>query len=244
MVNPNKYLTNYLWKLIERYANIKLYKKQLDIIDAWKGPHRIDTLNKGATFFNLVEKSFKRIMLLELCLFVSEKEDFNIYKWLEKVKLHSKSLKATRANKDNNSNNSRVSIKNNEYLKIIDKHSSSLANHKKTINKLIALREKIFTHYDSSYFNNPNAMFEKYSIDIFELDSLMNTIEDILTEQHSYLFASSITSFDVSSYSNIDMILLYTRAFMRIRGDKNLIIDKGFKPIDYLKELFPDSEKA
>ena len=70
------------------------------------------------------------------------------------------------------------------------------------------------------------------------------TIEEILTEQHSLLFGSSITNFDVASYSNVNMILKYTRAFMRIRKDKSLIIDKGFKPVDYLKEIFPDSEKA
>ena len=80
MINPEKYLKDYLWKLIERYGTIKLYKKQLDILNEWKGPHRIDTLNKGATFFKLVIASFTRTMLIELCLFVSEKEGFNIYK--------------------------------------------------------------------------------------------------------------------------------------------------------------------
>ena len=242
MVNPNKNLSEYLWKLIERYANIKLYKKQIDILVEWKGPHRIDTLNKGATFFKLVETSFKRLILLELCLLVSEKESFNIYKWLAKVKIHSKSLKPTRESKNNQAYNTRVVIKNDEYLKIIDKHFSNLSAQNKTIKKLIALREKIFTHYDASYFNNSQAIYRKYSIDIFELDSLMKTIEKILTEQHSYLFASSITNFDVHSYSNVDKILLYTRAFMRIRKDKSLIMDKGFKPVDYLKEIFPGTE--
>jgi len=176
-------------------------------------------------------------MLVELCLFVSEKEQFKIYKWLEKVKIHSKSLKPTRAHRGNRLNDTRVVIKNKEYLKIIDEHISKLFNHHKSIENLIYLREKIFTHYDSSYFNNPKSIYKKYPIDIFELDDLMKTIEEIMSEHHSYLIASSITSFEVPSYSNVDMILLYTRAFMRIRKDKKLIIGKGFKPVDYLKEM-------
>ncbi len=240
MVNPEKKLKEYLWKLIERYAIINLYKKQLDILNEWKGPHGIDTLNKGATFFKLVTASFTRTMLVELCLFVSEKEQFNIYKWLEKAKTHSNSLKPTKSNKDNSSKKERLEVKNKEYVNIIDDHLSKLSSHKKAIKNLTNLREKIFTHYDSSYFNNPKNIYEKYPIDNFELDDLMKTIEIILSKHHSYLFASSLTSFNVASYSNVDMILLYTRAFMRIRKDENLIIKKGFKPVDYLKEIFPN----
>ncbi|MEW5844391.1 MAG: hypothetical protein AB1775_14120 [Bacteroidota bacterium] len=64
----------------------------------------------------------------------------------------------------------------------------------------------------------------------------MKTIEEVLSAQHSYLLASSIANFEVASYSNVNMILDYTRAFMRIRKDKKLIIGKGFKAVDYLKE--------
>ncbi len=240
MVKPEEKLKEYLWKLIERYSSIKLYKKQLDIINAWKGPHRIETLNKGGTFFKLVTTSFTRTMLIELCLLVSPKEQFNIYKWLEKVKTHSKSLKPTMANKDNSINETRIKIKPKKYLEIIDGHIKELSKHQKTIDNLIKLREKIFTHYDSSYFNNPKSVYKKYHIDIDELNNLMLTIEEILSSHHSYLFASSISSFDVASYSNVNMILTYTRAFMRIRKDKKLIIEKGFRPADYLKEIFPD----
>lgn len=244
MTDPKKYLTNYLWKLIERYAKIKLYKKQLDILDEWKGHHRIETLNKGASFFKLVEASFKRTMLVELCLFVSEKEQKNIFDWLNKAKTHSKSLNPTSADKDDKNGYSRLAIKDADYKKVIEKQISRFSAHSNIIKNLVAHRDKIFTHYDSSYFNNPNTIFKKYSIDIFELDSLMKTIEEILSTQHSYLFASSIPSFEVASYSNVNMILAYTRAFMRIRKDKKLIIGKGFKPADYLKEIYLDSEKA
>ena len=239
MINPEKNLKEYLWKLIERYGTINLYKKQLDILNEWKGPHRINTLNKGATFFKLVTASFTRTILIELGLFVSAKEQFNIYKWLEKAKIHSKSLKLTKASKGKET---RVAITNKEYRKIIDDHVFKLSSHQKTIKNLIKLREKIFTHYDSSYFNNPKSIYKKYPIDIFELDDLMKTLAIILSEHHSYLFSSSILSFDVASYSNVDMVLLYTRAFIRIRKDKNLIINKGVKPVDYLKEIFPDSQ--
>lgn len=244
MINPQKHLTNYLFKLIKRYAKIKLYKRQLEILDEWKGPHRIDTLNKGATFFKLVEASFKRTMLVELCLFISEKEQINIFDWLNKAKIHSKSLNPTRSNRNDKVGNSRLLIKDGEYKKIIGEQIISFSKHKNIMINLIAHREKIFTHYDASYFNNPKSIFKKYAIDIFELDDLMKTIEEILSAQHSYLFVSSIASFEVSSYSNVDMILSYTRAFMRIRKDKKLIVGKRFKPADYLKEIFPDSEKA
>lgn len=239
MVNPEKNLKDYLMKLINRYASITLYKKQLDILSEWERPNRIETLNKGGTFFKLVKTSFTRTFLIELCLIVSSKEKFNIYKWLEKVKVHSASLKPTRASKDVESKTERIKIKNKEYLKIIDKHISELSAHNKTINNLTSLREKIFTHYDPQYFNNPAKLYQKYSISEEELNDLIKTIEDILLSHHSYLFASSIISFDVASYSNVNSILRYTRAFMRVWGDKRLI-DKGIRPGDYLKEKFPD----
>lgn len=48
--------------------------------------------------------------------------------------------------------------------------------------------------------------------------------------------------FDVASYSNVDIILKYTRAFMRVRGDKKLIIEKVINPVDYLRDTFNDNE--
>lgn len=242
MNNPQKHLTNYLLKLIERYAKIKLYKKQLEIIDEWKGPHRIDTLNKGATFFRLVEASFKRTMLVELCLFVSEKEQVNILDWLNKARKHSKSLNPTKSNRNDKDNlgYSRLSLKEDEYKKVVAKQINSISKHENIIKNLIAHRDKIFAHYDASYFNNPKAIYKKYAIDILELNNLMKTTEEVLSAQHSYLLASSITSFEDTSYSNVNMILGYTRAFMRIRKDKKLIIGKGFKPVDYLKEIYSD----
>ncbi|MEW5844392.1 MAG: hypothetical protein AB1775_14125 [Bacteroidota bacterium] len=146
MNNPQKYLTNYLLKLIERYAKIKLYKKQLEIIDEWKGPHRIDTLNRGATFFRLVEASFKRTMLVELCLFVSEKEQVNILDWLNKAIIHSKSLNPTKSIRNNKLGYSRLSLKDDEYKKVVTKQINSFSKHENIIKNLIAHRNKIFAH--------------------------------------------------------------------------------------------------
>lgn len=235
MVNPEKNLKDYLMKLINRYASIKLYKKQLDIINEWERPTRIETLKKGGTFFKLVKKSFTKTFLIELCLLVSPKEKFNIHKWLEKIKIHSVSLNPTRANKGVESNTVRVKIKNEEYLKIIDTHISELISHKKTIDNLTSLREKIFAHYDPKYFSNPEKLYHKYSISEEELNKLIKTIEDILLSHHSFLFASSFISLDIASSSNINIVLQYTRAFMRVRSDKTLIA-KGIRPGDYLKE--------
>ena len=242
MVNPNVSLRDYLWKLISRYANIKMYKKQLDILEEWKSPNRKEAIDKGATFFKLVEASFKRTMLVELSLFVNEKEQVNIYDWLNKAKEHSKSLKPTKANKDKNIKKSRVLLKDTYYKKVINKHVKKLSSHNDITKNLIAHRDKILSHYDSSYFNRPKTVYKKYAIDILELNNLMKTIEDILSKHHSYLFESSIASFDVSSYTNVNMILTYTRAFSRIRKDKDLIIGKGFRPADYLKEIFPEKK--
>jgi len=164
MKNPEKNLKDYLNKLIDLYATTTLYKKQLNIIDQWKTPNRIDTLNKGATFFDLVTKSFTRTFLIELCILVSPKEKYNIHKWLEKVKIHASSLKPTRANKNNESNTKRIQIKKKEYLEIVDEHLTALSAHNETIEKLTSLREKIFTHYDPDYFNDPEKVYKKYSL--------------------------------------------------------------------------------
>ncbi len=67
---------------------------------------------------------------------------------------------------------------------------------------------------------------------------LLSTIGDILRQQHDYLMKSAAI-LELKGLGSVETILKYTRAFMRIRKDKDLIINKGFRPADYLKEIYP-----
>ncbi len=49
----------------------------------------------------------------------------------------------------------------------------------------------------------------------------------------------SAAMLELKDLGSVESMLKYTRAFMRIRKDKDLIINKGFRPADYLKEIYP-----
>ena len=54
MNNPKAELRKYLDGLIHRYLNIKSLHQQLKSIFEWETPARIEALNLGAYFFQLV----------------------------------------------------------------------------------------------------------------------------------------------------------------------------------------------
>lgn len=66
MNNPKAELRKYLDRLIHRYLNIKSLHQQLKSIFEWETPARIEALNLGAYFFQLVTYSLLRTVLIEL----------------------------------------------------------------------------------------------------------------------------------------------------------------------------------
>lgn len=233
MTNPRNQLRDYLSRLINRYLYIKSIDRQLKLIAKWKTPSRVEALNIGAYFFKLVTYSFSRTILIELCKLVSDKEEKSLVDWLEKAAEHAASIEPTRYN-PSYSEGEREPIEPKEYRAIIDSQKAQLDGQKEIIDRIKNHRDKALAHSDTAYFNNPNALYEHYPLSTNDIDSLMDTVSEILREHHSCLFEADV-HLEVVSGHNVDTVLRYTRAWHRARRDRDLI-NLGFTPRIYTQD--------
>ena len=231
MKNPNDELREYLYKLIHRYRNIKSLDQQLKSIYEWHTPDRFEALNLGAHFFWVADYSLSRIIFVELSMFLSKKEARSLRKWLNKAKEHAASMNPTRFNKIEREYEP---IKPEKYRRIIDCHIAQLQARQDVIDRIKAHRDKAIVHLDKEYFNDPQALDTKYPLSAGDIDDLMEVVSCILRKHYSCLFQASM-SMEVGSVQNVDKLLQYARAWMRVRRDYNLI-EKGFKPVEYMRE--------
>ena len=232
MKNPNDELREYLDKLIHRYLNIKSLDQQLKSIYEWNTPDRFEALNLGAHFFWVADYSLSRIIFVELFMFLSERrKERSLRDWLNKAKEHAASINPTRFNKIEREYEP---IKPEKYRRIIDYQIAQLQARQNIIDRIKAHRDKAIVHMDKEYFNDPQAFDTKYSLSAGDIDDLMEVVSCILRKHYSCLFQASM-SMEVGSVQNVDRVLQYARAWMRVRRDYNLI-DKGFKPVEYMRE--------
>jgi len=123
-------------------------------------------------------------------------------------------------------------IKPYEYQKIIDEHIFQLESHSETIDRIKALRDKLFAHLDKTYFENPGSALEVFSVKPVEIGELIETVSSLLKCHHSYLFEADLRM-ELGIPGNVDVVLTYALAFQRIRADRDLI-SSGFRPAKYM----------
>jgi hypothetical protein len=235
MSNPKAELREYLDRLIHRYLNIKSLYQQLKSIFEWQTPARIEALNLGVYFFQLVTYGLSHTVLVELSMLLSEKEERSLRDWLKKAKEHVASVKPTRYNA-NYSKGERQPIKPEEYRAIIDDQIAQLDDRKDIINRIKARRDKAIAHLEKAYFDDPKALERDYPLGNDDIDDLIEVVGSILRKHHSCLFETDMRM-EVVSVHTIDTVLQYARAFMRARRDFNLI-EKGFRPEVYMRDEY------
>ena len=233
MNNPKAELQKYLDRLIRRYLNIKSLHQQLKSIFEWETPAKIEALNLGAYFFQLVTYSLSRTVLVELSMFLSEREARSLLDWLKKAKEHAASVKPTRYNA-RNIGGEREPIKPEEYRAIIDDQIAQLHAREDVIDRIKARRDKAIAHLDKAYFDDPKALDRDYPLGDDDIDNLMEVVGSILRKHHSCIFQADMRM-EVVSVHTVDTVLQYARAFMRARRDFNLI-EKGFRPAAYIQD--------
>lgn len=231
MNNPREELKDYLDQIIHRFLNTKSIFQELNKINSWSTPERIETMNHGLHFFQLAIYSMTRIYLVELAAILSEREERSLIDWLRKAWEHAKSIYPTRYNA--NCKDEREPIKAVEYQSIIDKNQSELDAHEILINRIKAWRDKLIAHIDKKYFNEPSAIYQDHQIYITEIVQLIETVSKILHEHYLYLFKADLRM-EILSEMDVNSVLEYVRAFQRIRNDKELI-NSGFRPVVYLE---------
>ena len=235
MKDPHDALRCYFEKLIYRYLNINSLRQQIHSISEWttnaESPDNIEAFNLGHYFFQLATYSVSRIVLVELSMFLSEKEERSLLDWLYKAKEHAGSMKPTSYNADLRR---QEPMKIEEYRSLIDCQIAQLHANKKVIDKIKAHRDKAIVHLDKKYFDNAESIDRIYPLGDKDMDVLMDTVSGILQEQYSFLLGASV-NLEVKGVWNVDTVLKYARAWMRARRDSALI-EKGFRPVDFERD--------
>lgn len=240
MINPHDELRSYFNKLIDRYLNINSLRQQPNSVSEWttntKSPDNIEAFNLGHYFLQLANYSISRIVLVELSMFLSEKEDRSLLDWLCKTKEHAGSMKPTRYD----ANLSRQEpIKPEKYRAVIDDHIAQLRTKKDVINRIKAHRDKMIVHMDRKCFDNTESIERDYPLTEPEIDDLMDRVSCILREHYSCILRADV-SLEVRSIHNVGKLLEYARAWMRVRRDPDFV-NKGFRPVDYERDDYPQN---
>ena len=235
MKDPHDALRCYFEKLIYRYLNINSLRQQIHSISEWttnaESPDNIEAFNLGHYFFQLATYSVSRIVLVELSMFLSEKEERSLLDWLYKAKEHAGSMKPTRYNADLRR---QEPMKIEEYRSLIDDQIAQLHANKKVIDKIKAHRDKAIVHLDKKYFDSAESIDRIYPLGDKDIDVLMDTVSGVLRKHYRCLLGASV-NLEVKGVWNVETVLTYARAWMRARRDSALI-EKGFRPVDFERD--------
>ena len=176
MTNPKVELRGYLRKLMHRFRFITQMDDELSIILTWLGrPDGINAIEEGASFFNLVQRSFNQNLLIELCKFIDDDEEKSLRDYLSKTKECAEPLELVGFNIDEMR---REVVSRNEFENIINEHIRDLENHNRVISNLKARRDKALAHTDTSFFNNPKRHYETYPLMVEDISHLLETFKN------------------------------------------------------------------
>ena len=238
MHDPKQQMKEYLKKLTFRFLHIRSLYNQVKIIQSWDTPTRISALETGSYFYNLTLYSFNRTIVLELYKLTSENEDKSLIDWLDKAKIHVKSLEPSIYSRGKRT---REILNSDKYVSLIDGQIEEINNHRSTIYTLKIRRDKDIAHADSTFFNNPEKLSTIVPLDNTDVENLMETISSILQKQQTLIFHSH-PSMDISSSHNVDSVLNATRAFNRVWKDKHLTKDLRVQVSKYRKDEYDSRE--
>lgn len=233
MIDPQKYLTEYLEKLIFRFLYIDSLNRQLIQIGKWIKPDRIQALDIGAHFFELSQYSISRTILIELCKLVSHKEEKSLIDWLNQAKEHYGSLDVSIYDPEYTTGRERRQLSRKEFEAIIDKDFLEIESQSDTINKLRIRRDKVIAHADAAFFNEPSRMQTEFPLSDLDVTALMMTLSEILRMHHVYLLHSDMRM-EVSALTDVETVLKYVRGFVRVRKDAKRLWKHGIRVGDYL----------
>ena len=216
-----KILKVYLDKLIHRFLLIRRLDDELNTMTEWllHKPEGDIALNIGASFFNLVQRSFNLTLLLEICKFIDDDEEKSLRDWLNQAYKNAKALAPTRFS---NQTWKRELVNIKEYQKFVAEHLALLDSHIDIIKKLKTRRDKAIAHTDSSFFNNPDDHFEKYPLPKEDIKTLIELISSILRLQAVFIFESDYDLSTVHTVNNLNRVLQFVQGFERAQKDKQL----------------------
>lgn len=238
MNNPHDEIRTYLERLVHRYLNTESMNRLLNDIAQWNVPGRREALELGAHFFQCVTYGLWRIILVELAMLLSDREQRSLLDWLKKTREHAASVRPTRYNPAY-PHGEREPLTPKEYCDIVDDQLGRIAAQQNVINRIKTQRDKAIAHLDKSYFDDPEAILNDYPLSDADVGGLMGLVKAILETHYGYLFGSDL-EITVHSVRTVNTVLNYARAFIRVREDSALM-EKSFMPAKYLSDAYGGS---
>jgi len=229
MNNPNEYIKEYLNKLILRFVYVRSIYQELTNVTASATGEKSDAVKKiGLNFYNLALYSFRRIIIIELCKLLHDRDKKSLLDCLRKIKCHAKAMDASVYQPDPGVRGERRSLNEEELIKITDNQLKKINEHQAVIDKLLARRDKEIAHIDPSFFNNPEKINEFYPLNDLDLDPLFKTTSEILRKQYSLLFHADMKmELYIPKHMGVDAILQHVYAAMNIWKDRKKFFDAG-----------------
>ena len=152
-------------------------------------------------------------------MLLADRESKGVVDWLSKAKRFAKSLEPKLYNPDTDKYEI---VDNSLYQNIISKHQKLLDSKKGLIDRVKGRRDKALAHTDARYFNKPEDLYIKFPLSIKDIDDLIETLTKILKVHYNYLIDGDL-DINVYATTNVDTILLNTRAFKRVWFDKRAV---------------------
>ncbi|MFH5883658.1 hypothetical protein ACG2F4_05055 [Halalkalibaculum sp. DA3122] len=220
MTNPEETLKQYLRTLVENFVYLNSILDQVNEFYSWFTENGDQAIRTGGWFYKVSLFSFKRILTIETCKFLLDREERSLIDWLNKAKEHANSLNPTEYRREG-FEHKLVPLTVEEYQSIIDEQIEALSNHDDLKNDLKSLRDKGFAHADKEYFENPDKLETDFLITWDDFNMIFKLISEIL-RRHHVLILNADVNLHLSAAGTIENILKHTRAFQRIWSNKKL----------------------
>lgn len=180
-----KELEIYMFRIMHALDYFKMYKNMLTL------SFENDNSKKISSFINLTSSSLIRTAVNETYLLLDNRNDKNIFKFIEICKqnniLFRKELTEEYVNCKTGEREIFVLEKTN-IIKELNNFESDLAKYNSQISNLKALRDKIYAHVDKKYFYDNKLITKEYSVKYQDVEDIlhilyknMNRISVILT---------------------------------------------------------------
>lgn len=218
MEKPKQQLQAYLDRIKFNIIYLNSILKQVNMIYDWIDQNNHESVKAGDHFYGTFIYTSKRILTIELCKLLLDREDRSLTDWLSKAHTHAKSLKPI---KKVTFEGDKVLYDVEEYREVIDKHKDELDSHSSTVKNLNKLRDQGFAHSDKKYFENPKQLNIDYEVTWSEFNNLFQTINKIIREHHNSIFGTDI-SLELVTTGHVDNVLKHTRASKRLHKNEKL----------------------
>lgn len=239
MQNPQKELKPYLKILVHHLIYLNSILDQVNEFYSWFMDNGEKAIDEGGWFYKVSLYSFKRILTIEACKLLLEREDKSLIDWLNKAHEHAGSLNPSEYQPKQGYENERRKLGVEEYRNLISKHKESLINNEALILDMKSLRDKGFAHADKEYFENPEKLETDFLITWDDFNFIYSLMSNIVKKHYALLFNADM-DMHLTAHGSIKNILIQTRAFQRVWNNKTLIdmsIRIGaFKSDDYNPE--------